>query len=280
MEVFINERSAHGQCPDRKSVNRVVAAFVQILHRMLGYQKRDQRWSGPELTLYQKMDIRAGCVLWREGPAGSLMSAISDKFIQEQLIEALGRLRPRLWTVTQQHLEEIEYTCQGGSENGTSLAELAERVFQQQDLPCFLVNFAESRFSGSKQIEIDRQGNTDPANTIVLDAVESFEMLEEWAAARHYIPCPYPMPSRYPPQDDQTILIDSARFERTKRIVQGRRVFRERDTGRLWYVDNLHTGARAELEVFDANGNHIGVANVDGAIDESRRKRDRHIDPL
>jgi hypothetical protein len=143
-----------------------------------------------------------------------------------------------------------------------------------------MMNFGECRFSASKQIEVDREESANSRDTIALDAIERLETLEEWAAARRYIPCPYPPLALDPPRDDQTILVDASRFERTGRRVQGRKVYRERISKRLWYVDNLHYGARAELEVFDASGRHIGIANIHGVVDESRQKPGRHIDRL
>jgi hypothetical protein len=41
-------------------------------------------------------------------------------------------------------------------------------------------------------------------------------------------------------------------------------VYVEKTTGRRWYVDNLHSGAAAELEVFDKWGKHLGSWSIDG----------------
>jgi hypothetical protein len=233
---------------------------------------------GPQFTLFQRLDIRAECVLLSGSMAGKLVSSISDSFVRSELTSTLLMLRPQSWLRTQQHVDEIAYTCRGETENGTSLAELAERVFRNDQLPCFLMNFAECRFSASTRVEIGRERDGDIPRTIPLDSIETLESLVDWAAARSYVPRPYPASSPDPPRDDQTVLVNSARFERTSRQVQGQTIYRERETGRLWYIDNLHRGLAAEIEVFDAKGMHIGVADIRGVINESKRKPGRRID--
>ena len=47
------------------------------------------------------------------------------------------------------------------------------------------------------------------------------------------------------------------RFEKTSFRVQGRIIYCELATGRYWYVDNLHFGEAAHLEVFDKTGNKV-----------------------
>lgn len=69
------------------------------------------------------------------------------------------------------------------------------------------------------------------------------------------------------------------RFEKTTRTDQGRTIYRERNTGRLWYVDNLHCGKAAHLEVFNSTGKqHLGEADLQGNIDRSKRDTQKTID--
>jgi hypothetical protein len=73
-----------------------------------------------------------------------------------------------------------------------------------------------------------------------------------------------------PPKDDETILgREPERFTRLGNVERnGRRcVYREGATGRLIYVDNLHSGLSAHLEVFDSNERHLGIADLDGNLD-------------
>jgi hypothetical protein len=82
-----------------------------------------------------------------------------------------------------------------------------------------------------------------------------------------------------PPSDGETVLRQQPdRFERTGRFERrGRSVYREVATRRYFYVDSLHVGPRAHLEVFCARGNHVGTANLQGVVDESTRVHGRRI---
>jgi predicted ATPase len=51
-------------------------------------------------------------------------------------------------------------------------------------------------------------------------------------------------------------------------------VYKEISTNRYWYLDNLH---KDHYEVFNAMGEHIGVANLQGEIDTSKREKGRRI---
>jgi len=75
-----------------------------------------------------------------------------------------------------------------------------------------------------------------------------------------------------PPRDDETVLgheperfVRMGRFERNGR----RHVYRETTTNRMFYVDNLHYGAAAHLEVFDSDELHLGTADLSGNLDTS-----------
>lgn len=70
------------------------------------------------------------------------------------------------------------------------------------------------------------------------------------------------------PKANETVLADTARFERTGNNYQGQQIFREIDTGRAFHLDGLHKGASAEIEVFSgiAEGSpHLGTVTPQGA---------------
>ena len=58
-------------------------------------------------------------------------------------------------------------------------------------------------------------------------------------------------------------------FEITKiQPVQGASVYRQKKTGHLWYLDNLH---KTHFEVFESQGKkHLGEATIDGVLDRSK----------
>lgn len=102
----------------------------------------------------------------------------------------------------------------------------------------------------------------------------------------------YDCESKFSPRDNQTILFDTQKFTFTgkhypfgegKKIIR-RKIYHRKSDGTYWYVDNLHYGCAAadgkaaHLEVFDANKNHIGIADIQtGVIDRSRKEEGRTI---
>lgn len=63
-------------------------------------------------------------------------------------------------------------------------------------------------------------------------------------------------------------LDDTDRFERTAKMYQGQSIYKEKATGRLWYLDNLH---KDHYEVFDARGKtHLGEATPQGRLDTTK----------
>lgn len=68
-------------------------------------------------------------------------------------------------------------------------------------------------------------------------------------------------------------LNDTTKFEKCSYTVQGAAVYKEKTTGRYWYMDNLH---KTHYEVFDHLGKkHIGEAGLDGVIDKTKVDKDK-----
>jgi hypothetical protein len=79
----------------------------------------------------------------------------------------------------------------------------------------------------------------------------------------------YERTARSPPRDFQTVMEkDTSRFERTGHVERraSRRVFKEIQTRRFYYVDDAHHGHSAHLEVFSDDGAHLGIADIDTGI--------------
>ena len=88
----------------------------------------------------------------------------------------------------------------------------------------------------------------------------------------------YDESSSSPPIDTHTILKDTNRLNRTQNQYHGRTIYQEKETGYLWYVDNLHSGKSAHLEVFDNTGkNHIGESDLEGKIDRTKFDKKKSI---
>lgn len=123
--------------------------------------------------------------------------------------------------------------------------------------------------------------NNDEQNKIYLDSTESKTGLENWLEKNCQLSqFQYDESSSSPPTDNQTILRNSSRFEKIGREYDGRSIYREKKkTGYYWYVDNLHCGEAAHLEVFDSHGKkHIAESNLEGNIDKTKSDPDKRID--
>lgn len=69
-------------------------------------------------------------------------------------------------------------------------------------------------------------------------------------------------------------LLNRTRFKRTNMIQQGKVVFEEIETGNYWYLDNFH---KDEYEVFDHQHEHIGVADLEGILDKTKKVNGRQF---
>ena len=168
--------------------------------------------------------------------------------------------------------------------NDTSLAEIAERKLQNSSSTYLLINFINSSFhlvhphiTNCCLITIVK--NNDVVNWIELDGLDNKSALEYWLEHTFNLSCSvYDELSNDPPRDEQTILRDKPRFQTTSSRCQGRAIYREVATGRYWYVDNLHFGKSAHLEVFDKAKTHVGEADMEGKIDECKRDKKKLLD--
>jgi hypothetical protein len=150
----------------------------------------------------------------------------------------------------------------------TSIAELAERKLQKQELIGLLVNFPKSKFTSLRALQVTK--NELPLSD--LDCLDDATTLTSWLNERLQLErFEYDPGSGIPPTDLQTVLRDRSRFQPTTLYVHGRRVYREITVERYWYVDNLHYGYAAHLETFDNNGNHLGEATLNGQLETSKR---------
>jgi hypothetical protein len=71
-------------------------------------------------------------------------------------------------------------------------------------------------------------------------------------------------------------LNDTTRFEKYQGIghIQGASVYKEKGKNRYWYIDMLH---KTHYEVFDNTGKHLGEADMDGVLDETKRDDKKRI---
>ena len=92
----------------------------------------------------------------------------------------------------------------------------------------------------------------------------SVELLLPYLKAKGLIASSYDSTSSIPPRDDETFLADKNVFQMTQHAFQGRKMYRKIGTSELWYVDNLHYGMDAHIEVFnETTKKQIAVSRVD-----------------
>jgi hypothetical protein len=69
-------------------------------------------------------------------------------------------------------------------------------------------------------------------------------------------------------------LKDKTRFSKTSEVKDGKSVYKEIATDRYWYLDNFH---KNHYEVFNSTRHHIGVADLDGILDTSKKVEGRRF---
>lgn len=100
--------------------------------------------------------------------------------------------------------------------------------------------------------------------TVAINSFDNSEELRDYLVNKGLLGKVYDKNSSCPPHDDETILVDSNVFAVTGHSYQGRKMYRRTGTEELWYVDNLHYGQDAHIEVFNENTKkQIAVSRID-----------------
>jgi len=259
MEIFLNEQSLHSQFPDIQRVTDAVVMVNQVLLRLADSNLEKRVLFTPQMY---------GMPTVRDYVFSSCLERIQQKDVRilfKRLIRE--RLGAASWR-DEAHQENCDYYWEQENVRDTSVAELAERLFQ--GLNGFLLNFIPSRFPSGVSIEVTKNSS----QVAGLDSVSSISDLERVCPSLQ-IPNYDPNCNRTP-RDEETVLCDRARFVKTKLKNQGRAIYLEQRTGFYFCVDNLHEFG-AHLEVFSALGTHLGEANLEGIIDFSKEGSNKDL---
>ncbi len=184
-------------------------------------------------------------------------------------------LRVSDWRSEQVHNSEALYECLADLCSGTSVAEAAERLMQNGRGPTILLNFTPSKFDGLSVVAVTK----DSIHTVHVDCSNTLAMVAAWLQKIKRLVPVYDLTSRETPRDEQTVLTDIMRFKLTPYRKQGRKVYEERATRYKMYVDNLHYGEAAHIEVFSKSNQHLGTAGLDGTIDLNKVEAGREFTP-
>lgn len=183
------------------------------------------------------------------------------------------------WRPSRSSIETTNYSCEILNEvlQDESLCEAAERKILSEEIDLGMISAAGSFFENQGQLNVLKP---DTEQTAELRNASSLAAIRQWIVAQRGH---YDTESNTAPRDYQTALEQHPeRFQRTGRYwnVAGadRRIYRETETGRYFYVDEGHPGPSAHLEVFDPDGKHLGEANIStGALNASKKDRDKYI---
>jgi len=86
-----------------------------------------------------------------------------------------------------------------------------------------------------------------------VSVVQDIDQLTSILIDRGIIPRAYDANSIIPPRDEESMLSNTSLFQLTSfPLQQGRKVYQEISTGNLCYIDNIHYGKAAHIEVFSA----------------------------
>jgi hypothetical protein len=267
MEIFINELSLEGQFFTDEEFAESVRIFTAIFS-LIDKIKEKQMYRDSLFLNRQAIkndDFRAS------------LQRVKNKNLKQAFQQIIfNKLNPKDWRTQQKHSINDLFAYKNEDVTNTSLAELSERKIQNRILLGLLVNFTKSRFT-NEPIAIIK--NFDETNPVELDCVNDKFSLKIWLDDNLQLSLiEYDVTSKTPPTDKQTVLRDENRFEPLSISVQGRRVYREMQTGYYWYVDNLHVGQAAHLEVFNTQGEHLGEADLDGTLNRSKKDSTKQID--
>lgn len=151
----------------------------------------------------------------------------------------------------------------------TVLSEIAERIFTYPSGKYLLLNIRKLISTTQSFITIFKDAqhiHALPDRFARIPYVIDKEELEIWLATYYA---------------SSFNLFDRNRFRKTQFMVQGKPVFEEVDTGRFWYLDNFHKLDHDEIEiprhyeVFNSQRQHLGIADLQGNLDTSKRDSGR-----
>lgn len=304
MEIYINECSFHEQFFDRSELNNALKVFFSILNIIKDIQNEFSFYSDENLlhvykaisdevliaSLNKYPDKELGNEVLKDGdnlnksPNKGLgdevlinsLNKYPNKGLDTAVIDLLkNKIKAKDWKNEQLHSVDDIFVCDKEVVTETSIAELAERILRDNKLLAIIINFSNSKYKNKNVLEVTKNEG-DSCN---LSCVEEKGQIEEWLSqALDIADNNYDYNSTDTPRDHQTVLKNLLGFKKTGQVQSGRMIYRELETGYYWYVDNLHVGKAAHLEVFDSQGKHIGEAALSGEIDTNKQDRNKQID--
>lgn len=257
IEIFLNERSLHAQFRDLAEVSTSLVGINQVLARIADLKQGKRAFYDSQLYNAPTTSNRN---------FSSCLEHIPNKSVRVQF-KLLFRQRLGFISWRAEQLQAVcSYVWNGQEVTDSSVAELAERSLQNRI--GFLLNFSPSDFPSGHCIEVQKE----LSEAVILHSVNSESDLDQWCKSFPKLSLTQFDPAcGRPPLDEETCLVYAGRFQRMHGLRnKGRQVYLERKSSLYFCVDSGHRRDDAHLEVFDARGNHIGEANLDGDINLSK----------
>jgi len=275
MEIFINEYSLTGQYYDKEEFETSLKTLESIFYFINETVKSESKQIFGDISIF--VDYKA-----IQGSNFFASFKNSNPQIRQQFRDSVFvKSGAKNWDSEQVHSYEDKFFYLSSDEDvynvsNTSIAEVTERILQNPNNNYLLVNFINSIFRVNNfqhpdirecfSIPIVKNNSEDVP--VKLDCLDNKSAIENWLREKQVLKDP----------DLEDCLKDTARFEKTSIICQGKSVYREIATQNLWYLDNLH---RSHFEIFDPTGKrHIRLGNLDGSSRESTKKEKQDKKPI
>lgn len=269
MEIFINEASLNNQYAEKIDFIIALKTLLSSIKKISEIKNNKEVFKSDAFFYYTGLKDTHLETILKKNPE------LNASFVQN-----LQLVNPKSWEKQKIHESHSKYEFQEINYVNTSVAEFAERKFQNKNFIGFLLNFSNSTFGDSSQIEILKN----KIHEISIDCAINPESIENWLIDKKIINPEeiYNENSGIPPLDIQTVLRDNKTFEKTNYPKNnGRSVYRRIGTTELWVVDGAkkHAGSKAHIEVFDeTTGKHLGTSlYYEIKINTSFAKKDRSI---
>ena len=249
MEFFINELSLEGQFHSDRAFEQAVVLFIEIFSYI--------REKIKEKKLYKDSLFANRTAIKNENFQASF-NRIKNRDIKEAFKRIIfDKLNPRDWRREQVHPGDINYRCpmlDNCCVTDTSAAETAERKLLHPETEKVLINFTCSQFEKFPGLTLRVIKEDEHDVSIDVPFVERKEHIHTLVV--------------FELEPIDSYLRNPSRFRKTPIIIQGRAVFEEIETKRLWYLDNFH---KTHFEVFDRNIKHLGEASLEGILLDRKR---------
>ncbi len=255
MEIYINECSLIGQYFSETEFSEAVKTFVGIFVQV----------NEKKITAYKNGSV----LLHRKALLESVFTSSFEQIRDKSLKLAFGqivfnRTNPKDWTLDQKHSLNDAFICPIIDEfvEGTVLAEVAERNLQDKNkMPRLLINFKSSPFDATEIHVFKDDENFE--NPISLDCIDNQLDFDTWLSLYEIA------------KKANYYLVESGFFRKTSSQVQGQSIYQHNGNGQYWYLDNFH---KNHFEVFNEQQEHIGVADLEGNLDTTKKVNGRTID--